>query len=191
MYAKVLQPMVRVFSHFSHVQLFVSLGTAAHQPPLSKDFPGKNTGMGCHALLQGSSWPRDSSRVFTSPAFGRWVLYHQRHLGNPISLHNDLKLIYLVGSSLELCLGLDFPQKKAITEGIWINVNLGEWKKEGIGANKGYIMKQGTVIGSLSSSGVCHLLGEILGALAKYTSQSPLTQSWKNLNIYPPISISH
>ena len=44
-----------VFSHLSHVQLFVSLGIAAHQPPLSKDFPGKNTGMGCHALLQGSS----------------------------------------------------------------------------------------------------------------------------------------
>ena len=48
-----------VFSHFSHVQLFVSLWTVAHQAPLSKDFPGKNTGMGCHALLQGSSWPRD------------------------------------------------------------------------------------------------------------------------------------
>ena len=27
--------------------------TAAHQAPLSMDSPGKNTGVGCHALLQG------------------------------------------------------------------------------------------------------------------------------------------
>ena len=42
-----------VFSHFSHVQVFVSLWTVAHQAPLSKDFAAKNTGMGHHALLQG------------------------------------------------------------------------------------------------------------------------------------------
>ena len=27
--------------------------TVAHQAPLSVGFPGKNTGVGCHALLQG------------------------------------------------------------------------------------------------------------------------------------------
>ena len=27
------------------------------------DFPGKNTGVGYHALLQGSSWPRDQTHV--------------------------------------------------------------------------------------------------------------------------------
>ena len=27
--------------------------TVAHQAPLSMDFPGKNTGVGCHFLLQG------------------------------------------------------------------------------------------------------------------------------------------
>ena len=27
------------------------------------DFPGKNTGVGCHALLQGSSQPRDQAQV--------------------------------------------------------------------------------------------------------------------------------
>ena len=27
--------------------------TIAHQTPLSMEFPGKNTGMGCHFLLQG------------------------------------------------------------------------------------------------------------------------------------------
>ena len=40
-------------SHFSHVQLFVTLWTVARQAPLSVDSPGKNTGVGYHALLQG------------------------------------------------------------------------------------------------------------------------------------------
>ena len=37
----------------SHVQLFATPGTAAHVAPLSWNFPGKNTGVGCHFLLQG------------------------------------------------------------------------------------------------------------------------------------------
>ena len=32
---------------------FVTPWTVAHQAPLSMDFPGKNTGVGCHFLLQG------------------------------------------------------------------------------------------------------------------------------------------
>jgi len=32
------------------------------------DSPGKNTGMGCHALLQGFSSPRDGTQVSMSPA---------------------------------------------------------------------------------------------------------------------------
>ena len=43
-----------VLSHFSHVQLFVTLRTCS--PPSSSihgDSPGKNIGVGCHALLQG------------------------------------------------------------------------------------------------------------------------------------------
>ena len=39
-----------MLSHFSHVQL---IWTAAHQAPLSWCSPGKNTGVGCYALLQG------------------------------------------------------------------------------------------------------------------------------------------
>ena len=40
---------------FSHVQLFAVSWTVACQAPLSMgwDSPGKNTGVGCHALLQG------------------------------------------------------------------------------------------------------------------------------------------
>ena len=40
-------------SHFSHVQLFVTLWTVARQAPVSIDSPGKNTGVGYRALLQG------------------------------------------------------------------------------------------------------------------------------------------
>ena len=37
----------------SRVQLFTTSWTAACQAPLSMDFPGKNTGVGCYFLLQG------------------------------------------------------------------------------------------------------------------------------------------
>ena len=40
-----------VLSRFSHVQLFATLQTGASQAPPSMG--GKNTGVGCHALLQG------------------------------------------------------------------------------------------------------------------------------------------
>ena len=37
----------------NHVRLFVIPWTVAHQAPLSMGFSGKNTGVGCHAVLQG------------------------------------------------------------------------------------------------------------------------------------------
>ena len=37
----------------SCVQLFATLWIMAHQVPLSMGFPGKKTGVNCHALLQG------------------------------------------------------------------------------------------------------------------------------------------
>ena len=49
----------------------VTLQTVAHQAPLSIGFPSKNTGVGCHFLLQGS----DSDRTQVS-CIGRWILYH-------------------------------------------------------------------------------------------------------------------
>ena len=42
-----------MLSRFSRVQLFGTLWTVTHQAPLSWDSPGKNTGVGCHVLLQG------------------------------------------------------------------------------------------------------------------------------------------
>ena len=42
-----------MLSHFSHVRLFATLRTLACQFLCPWDSPGKNTGMGCHFLLQG------------------------------------------------------------------------------------------------------------------------------------------
>ena len=35
--------------------------------------PGKNTGVGCHGLSRGSSWPRDCTQV---AYIAWWILYH-------------------------------------------------------------------------------------------------------------------
>ena len=42
-----------LLSRFSHVQLFATLWTMAHQAPLSMGFSSKNTGVDYHAFLQG------------------------------------------------------------------------------------------------------------------------------------------
>ena len=41
-----------LLSHFSRVRLCATPQTAAHQATPSRDSPGKNTGVGCHFLLQ-------------------------------------------------------------------------------------------------------------------------------------------
>ena len=40
------------------------------------DFPVKNTGVGCHGLLWGSSWPRDRTHVSCISCIGKQILYH-------------------------------------------------------------------------------------------------------------------
>ena len=49
------------------------------------NFPGKNTGVGCHALLQGISTQGSNPDL---PHY-RWILYHLSHQGS----------IYLLGAS--------------------------------------------------------------------------------------------
>ena len=44
--------MLLLLSHFSRVQLFVTLRTIAHRLLCPLHFPGKNTGVSCHALSQ-------------------------------------------------------------------------------------------------------------------------------------------
>ena len=51
--------------------------TVAHQAPLSMAFSTKNTGVGCHALLQGI-FPTQGLNPDVSyiSCIGSWVLYH-------------------------------------------------------------------------------------------------------------------
>ena len=65
---------VCLLSCFNSVWLSVTLLTVACQAPLSMDSPGKNTGVDCHALFQGISWPRNRTRVSDVSCIGKRVL---------------------------------------------------------------------------------------------------------------------
>ena len=60
----------------SHVWLFATPCTVSCQPFCSWNFPGKNTRMGYHSLLQGIFPPRDWIRVSCVSCIGRRPLYH-------------------------------------------------------------------------------------------------------------------
>ena len=53
---------VLTLCHFSHVWLFATPWTIAHMGPLAWDSPGKNTGVGCGALLQ-EIFPTQGSKL--------------------------------------------------------------------------------------------------------------------------------
>ena len=59
----------------SRVWLFLALETIACQAPLSMGFPGKNTRVACHALLQGifQAWGLSQSLLHLPHC--RWTLY--------------------------------------------------------------------------------------------------------------------
>ena len=63
--------------------------TVAHQAPLSWDSPDKNSGVGYHFLLQGSSQPRGQNRV---SCIGRWVLYPLSHQGSPYITYLEITM---------------------------------------------------------------------------------------------------
>ena len=46
------------------------------EAPLPRNFPGDNTGIGCHFLLQGSSWPTDRTWVSCVSCIGSQILCH-------------------------------------------------------------------------------------------------------------------
>ena len=75
---------------FSCVLLFSTRWTVAHQAPLSMGFSKQHyqSGLPCPPLGD-----------LPNLCFGRWVLYHQRHLGSPIhhyaSYFNSLKMLKL------------------------------------------------------------------------------------------------
>ena len=41
------------------------------------DFSGNDTGVGCHFLFQGSSWPKDQTHISCVSCVGRQILYHR------------------------------------------------------------------------------------------------------------------
>ena len=59
----------------SCVRLFTTPWTVAGRVPCPWDSPGKNSGVGCHTLLQGFA-PTQGSNLWVS-CVGRWVLYHR------------------------------------------------------------------------------------------------------------------
>ena len=73
-----------MLSCFSGVQVFRTLWTVAHQAPLFMEYPGKNTGVGCHALLQGifpiQGWNPDLLHC-------RQILYHLNHWEVHVCIH--------------------------------------------------------------------------------------------------------
>ena len=70
----------------SLVQLFETPWTVAYQLLCSWDFPGKNTGMGCHFLLQGIFPAQELNPGL--PHCGQ-MLYHLSHQGSPMLNTNE------------------------------------------------------------------------------------------------------
>ena len=68
-----------VLSYFNCDSVFATLWTIAHQVPLSMGSPGKNTGVSCHAFLQGI-FPTQGSNPGLPHC--RWILYCLSHLGS-------------------------------------------------------------------------------------------------------------
>ena len=79
-------------SLFSRVRLFATLWTVARQAPLSMGrrtsscllSPGKNTGMGCHSLLQGISPIQGSNQRLLWLLHFKRILYPLSHLKRPL-----------------------------------------------------------------------------------------------------------
>ena len=64
-----------MLNHVSRVQLFATCRTVAQQAPLSVGSSSKNTGVGCHFLLQGT-FPTQGS----NPQFPHLLHWHLLHL---------------------------------------------------------------------------------------------------------------
>ena len=85
---------VCMLSCFSHAWLFATLWTVACQAPLSMESPGKNTGVGCHALLQGIFLTEGLDPSLFS-CIGRQAFYHLSTIWEaPQRAHNYKNLLW-------------------------------------------------------------------------------------------------
>ena len=79
------QALLLLFTRSVVSNSFLTPWTVAHQAPLPWDSPGKNTGVGCHFLLQG---------IFLMQGLNLCVLHWQvdslplSHHGSPLRFHN-------------------------------------------------------------------------------------------------------
>ena len=96
------------------VQLFVTPWTVARQTTPSMGFPAKNTGIGCHFLLQGIFLTQGSNLGLLHCRQTIYHLSHQRRIS---------KVIYLIGviaqSSLTICDPVDFSPPGSSARGIF------------------------------------------------------------------------
>ena len=112
------------FQLFSCVQLFVTTWTIQLARLLCPwDFPGKNTGVGCSALLQGI-FPTQGSNPGLLHC--RQMLYPLSHQGSPIICRRRLSLIYqvlLIQCSLGVRLGrLSLPSTLCSTGSVFTSI---------------------------------------------------------------------
>ena len=78
---------VSVLSHCSHVWLFATLWTEAHQAPLSMKFSRQDYGSGLPCPPPGHlPHPGVEPESVTLPALAGQILYHECHLGAPLSV---------------------------------------------------------------------------------------------------------
>ena len=68
------------FESLSHVQLFVTPWPVAARLLCPWNSSGKNTGVGCHSLLQGIFLTQGSNPGFL---YYKQILYHLSHQGSP------------------------------------------------------------------------------------------------------------
>ena len=74
---------VCVLSCFGHVQLFVTLRTVDLQTPLSRGFSRQEYWSGLPCLPPGDLPDPEVEPASLVSCIGRWILYHQYHLGSP------------------------------------------------------------------------------------------------------------
>ena len=88
----VLALLCAVFSCFSRVQYLVTPWTVAPQAPLPWDFPGKNTEVACHVLLQGIFLTQGSNLSLPCLLHCRQILYLLNHWCNLPYVEGDVEI---------------------------------------------------------------------------------------------------
>ena len=93
---------VRACSVASVISYSATPWTVTHQLPLSMGSPGKNTGVGCHALLQGIFLTQGSNLWLLRLLHCRQILYPPSHLGSSILPTASLKCSWLLSPFHEM-----------------------------------------------------------------------------------------